>query len=210
MMKPYDVFLVIVLLVLSSFSPVSAQTHPDYYPLPQGAEWTLKGQGTSPDITWKVVGTESISGRDYVKIEDIYDEGENDRQPVIKYARCDGGRIYWLVPPGEEVLMFDLDAVINEWWTETVTHPDGSKGIRTGGIIDWNMTVNTPAGSFDNCIVCNLIETRETDHGITTTPYTFWLAPGVGIVKMTLTINSGLFSIDSWVNDLSEYTLPRE
>ncbi|MBN1294221.1 MAG: hypothetical protein JXB48_20465 [Candidatus Latescibacteria bacterium] len=206
-MKPPITVFLYVILMLHCYLIVSAQSHPDYYPLSKGSEWELKGYGTTPNITIRVVGTEKINNKVYTKIEKKY-TNEQSGQNVIIYVRCEGNRVYRFMPPYDELLLFDFNIDINQSWIRTISYDDGSMGKRTGRIIDRNMSVNVPAGEFDRCIVYDITETRKTDDSINSSTYTFWLAPDVGVVKMAVTISGNAISpVDFWVNDLSSYTV---
>ena len=86
----------ILLLATTLFhvSIVSAQDLSRYYPLQKGAEWEMKGIGTSPTFQTKSVGPEKINGLEYMKISEIMKDGTH-KENIIRYIRMDDNRIYW-------------------------------------------------------------------------------------------------------------------
>ncbi|MBT4484965.1 MAG: hypothetical protein HOC71_14950 [Candidatus Latescibacteria bacterium] len=203
-MKPFIIVSLIVFFSCSSF--VSAQSHPDYYPLKISSEWKLSGYGTTPTITDKILGIEKINNIQYARIERT-----NGEQEVIFYARCEENRVYKLEPPQKEELIFDFNTEINQSWITSINYDDGTKGKRTGRIIGKDMTVKVPAGVFDGCIVYDITDTRKTEDGIQAVSYTYWLAPEIGVVKISVNVyHNSLAPGDMWVNDLSSYYIPVE
>jgi len=180
-----------------------------YYPLKTGAEWKLKGIGTTPSISFKILGTEKIEDISYFKIESTMAVEEHSEKNTF-YARCEENRIYWLKPPYEERLKFDFNTEPNQSWAKLYKPDSNLKGARTGRIIDTNMTVEVPAGVFEKCLVYEITETsQKTNERLHTIIYTYWMAPEIGIVKMSVNIGgSALAPIDLWINNLSTYSIP--
>ena len=107
--------------------------------------------------------------------------------------------------------MFDLGSGIKDYHLETYYNSDGSEGRRGIWIVDKDMTVTVPAGTFDDCIMCQVTESANNGDTGSNIVYSYWFAPHVGMVKMTTIIMVGGSSpIDIWVNELASYTVTGE
>lgn len=203
----FIVSVIVSVVMLHIFSTVvSAQPTPDYYPLKSGSEWTLTGYGTTPTMTRKVVGTEIIDGIEYAKIETFTrDKNDPEGQKLIAYMRCDENKIYMHNPPKKEELEFDFNSKISEAWITSIAYSNGAEGKRTGRIIGKDMTVTVPAGVFEGCIVYEITEGAKSEDMVPYVVHTYWLAPDVGIVKMSVNFGGSIAPIDLWVNDLTSF-----
>ncbi|MFC1542029.1 tetratricopeptide repeat protein [Candidatus Latescibacterota bacterium] len=181
----------------------------DYYPLITGAEWNLDGIGTTPTITYKILGTEKIEDITYFKIESIL-TGKNSGANNTFYARCENNCVYWLEPPNKEQLIFDFNTGANQRWHKSYQLEDSTRKTRTGRVIDTNITIEVPAGIFEKCLVYEITDTtQKADERLKSVIYTFWLAPEIGIVKITSNIGANsLMPVDLWINNLSTYSIP--
>ena len=179
-----------------------------YYPLKTGAEWKLEGVGTTPEISFKIVGKKEINGTVYFEIlqTHVYDK----EQQITIYARFQNNQVYWLIPPLEERLIFDFYYPLNHGPTLPYISDDATVETRTGRIIDTGMTVEVPAGKFENCLVYEVTDTsRKIDEPLNIVVYTYWLAPDIGIVKLSVNnIASASAPVDQWLNNLSSYSIP--
>jgi hypothetical protein len=204
----------IVFLAMVCSSHAISQSLAEYYPLKTGSEWILKGYGANPTITSTVIGTERINGVLYTVIEGkaVEEIGEQiGEQNVVYYERCEDNRVYRLKPnENEEHMMFDFNCDITQHWHTSYTSHDGSLIHIVGRPIGKEITVNVPAGEFENCIVFEVTDTRKKDGKIHAQHNTFWYAPRVGLVKMTFNLGGGsaLVPVDFWVNDLTHYHIP--
>ncbi|MFC1551730.1 hypothetical protein ACFL6P_04100 [Candidatus Latescibacterota bacterium] len=186
-------------------STIDAQT---YYPLKIGSKWTYEGIGTTPDIVNTVSGTEAKEDKTFTKIDAEIIENNNTYSDVV-LARCEDNFIFQGKSSGEKKLLFDFNAELNKRWTKRYETEESKIDIRTGRIVDFNMTVNVPAGTFDNCIVYEISDTSsQANERRSLVIYTYWLAPDVGIVKMSINIISGNGPVDSWVSNLRSYSIP--
>ncbi|MFC1552323.1 hypothetical protein ACFL6P_07120 [Candidatus Latescibacterota bacterium] len=182
----------------------------NYYPLKTGAEWTLEGVETTPTITNKILDTEMIEDRAYSKIETSH-VFNDDAQSAIIFERIEGSRVYRLNPPEKEELLFDFSIGVNQKWKKTYDRVNKARIIRTGRVIDFDMTVNVPAGIFEKCIVYEITDTTiKTDEITYSVIYTYWLAPDIGIVKQSLYVTNGGVILDTWINNLTAYTNPEQ
>jgi hypothetical protein len=186
-------------------STFNAQT---YYPLKIGSTWTYEGIGATPDIVNTVSGTEVKDDKTFTKIDAEIIENNNTYSDVI-LARCEDNFIFQGKSSGEKKLLFDFNAELNKRWTKRYETKESKIVIRTGRIVDFNMTVNVPAGTFDNCIVYEISDTSsQANVSSSLVIYTYWLAPDVGIVKMSINVIAGYAPVDSWIHNLSSYSIP--
>ena len=183
-----------------------------HYPLKTGAEWNFEGTGTSPSISFNIVATEKINDKLYSKIEQslrvVGQEEQKNIQPI--FARYEDNRVYWLIPPREEHLMFDFTTQLNQSWTDFQKINNDEKAVTIGRIVGTDITVKVPAGVFEGCLVYEITSsTIRTDDRSTMIYSTYWIAPEIGIIKITHNICSDNLPIDHWINELSNYYIPK-
>jgi hypothetical protein len=161
---------VMLLLTHSDCKKCSDLTDPacgssEYFPVQIGNEWTYS-VGRDLEETVRIVGTKTIGASAYFVFENRFSLNENRDSSFIKVGV--DGKIFRNVS-GQDYLFLDFNRPINEWW-------DSYGGFK-GMVQKRGVTIDTPAGTFKDCIQIFLDIPQVADD-----EQWFVFAPGVGSV----------------------------
>ena len=178
-----------------------------YYPLAVGADKFFAGKLTNFSISEKIIGTETLSGKSYFKIENtriIENQGE---ETTILYERISDNKVYLYNDSGEKPL-FDFNLKPFEPWEAYRTNEDWGISTRTITIVAEGVTVEVPAGIFDNCIVYEMTNYSFLENKFQRNVSTYWMAPNIGTVKMIYNLWDNGLELATWYQELSTYNKP--
>ena len=181
-----------------------------YYPLAVGADKFFAGKLTNFSISEKIIGTETLNGTSYYTIENtriIEDQGE---ETSILYERISDNIVYLMRSSGKEEPLFNFNLKPFEPWQAYRINEDWGISARTLTIVAEGVTVEVPAGRFDNCIVYEMTNYSllENENKFQRNVSTYWMAPDIGVVKMIININHNGLELANWLHELSTYNKP--
>lgn len=217
-LRKYWMLTTLVSMVLIFLSGnVLAYNMVEYFPLNQGDEWTFlctmnvvggetEGKYGPMLFTQVVNGTEIVNEVETVKLENRmpgfptpdYDCYVVDSEGIIlfKHHWINYADVIFVVDQGVLVLpaQFSLGEVNQQPYSLTAYDSDGNiHSMGTGNFtcsIEAVEDVSIPAGTFEDCLkIFDLILSQANDGSTFSRESTYWLAPNVGIVKMSLTDN---------------------
>jgi len=179
-----------------------------YYPLAVGADKFFAGKLTNFSISEKIIGTETLNGKSYFKIENtriIENQGE---ETTVLYERISDNIVYLMRSSGKEEPLFNFNLKPFEPWQVYHTTEDWGISTRTITIVAEGVTVEVPAGRFDNCIVYEMTNYSFLGSEFQRNISTYWMAPDIGVVKRIININHNGLELANWLHELSTYNKP--
>jgi len=127
-----------------------------YYPLLVGADKFFAGKLTNFSISEKIIGTETLNGKSYFKIESTRIMENQGEETTVMYERISDNIVYLMRSSGKEEPLFNFNLKPFEPWQAYHTTEDWGISTRTITIVADGVTVEVPAGRFDNCLVCEM------------------------------------------------------
>ena len=184
-----------------------------YYPLAVGAEKFFIGKSTNYSILEKIIGIETLNGKSYFRIENLrMTKNQGKEPPVLRetsvlYERISDNSVYSYNDSGEK-LLFNFNLKPFEPWEAYRINEDWGISTRTITIVAQGVTVEVPAGKFDNCLVYEMTHYSFLENKFGRNIWTFWVAPNIGIVKRIININDNGLELANWLEELGNYTMP--
>ena len=158
-------------------------------------------------ISEKIIGTETLNGKSYFKIENtriIENQGE---ETTVLYERISDNIVYLFNDSGEKPL-FNFNLKPFEPWQVYRTTEEWGISTRTITIVADGVTVEVPAGRFDNCLVYEMTNYSFLENKFQRNVSTYWMAPDIGTVKMIYNLWDNGLELATWYQELSIYNKP--
>lgn len=197
--KNASVFLFVAVLSLSCVAIANAQY---YYPTNLGNDWVLESEDKTERITYTIdaseetindinlallkikhetIGTDSITTEKYYV--DFDDEGIKLYKYEVELGDPFGVAAGLLYPP---ILFYPLTLELDDTWefsTETEVILVGSVLFTSVNKVVAVEDVETPAGTFEDCLKIKIRTSSESKLSITRSTAYQWFAPNIGPVK---------------------------
>jgi len=134
-----------------------------YYPLALGNSWRYDG------VEFAIDDTVSINDTLYYVVPNPWAYADTLR-------RSDDGNV-WARSLGRDILVYDFGVADSATYQSELS--TGEPGLRWTVSVFRNLTVDTPAGTFERCVLLwfDVPEAADEEHG-------FIFAPGIGIVRL--------------------------
>ena len=168
-----------------------------YFPLKTGAAWIYERSGTesgeSQDVTYSITGTVNRNGKTFYRFSERGPWGFTD-------FRIDDNDVY-AVSGDEEVILLTFGEVPGtEWMSGLEAGVYHRKGTFLG-----TETVETPAGTFENCAH---FESKITYGSNSYDSYDLWYASEVGLVKLVKAVVYSGEMLEQVTDILESYSIP--
>ena len=179
-----------------------------YYPLAVGADKFFAGKLTNFSISEKIIGTETLNGKSYFKIENTRIMENQGEETTVMYERVSDNIVYLMRSSGKEEPLFNFNLKPFEPWQAYRTTEDWGISTRTVTIVADGVTVEVPAGRFDNCLVYEMTNYSFLENKFQRNVSTYWMAPDIGVVKMIYNLWDNGLELATWYEELSTYNKP--